>query len=77
MVDVSMRRDEDNLGLHSVELSLDSAYQIFEKLLMGEVGTGMISMLNEDVSSANILIVNVNKRSHQNDSLWLFFPCNL
>lgn len=64
MMDVSVGRNKENLSFHSVEFSLDGIYQIFEKLFMSEIGACMIRMLNKDVSSANILIVYVNKGSH-------------
>ena len=64
VVNVSVRRDKDDLSLHSVELPLDGANQIFKKLFMSKVSTSLIRMLDENISSADILVINVNKRPH-------------
>lgn len=76
MVYILVRWDQYHLGFHSIELSLDGSKEVLENLFVSEIGASLIRMLDKDVTCADILVIDVNKGSHKDNSLRLFLSSN-
>lgn len=75
MVDILVRWDQYHLGLHSVELSLNSGKEVLKDLFVSEIGASLIRMQDKDITSDDILVIDVDKWAHKDDSLRLFLSC--
>ena len=59
-----MRWDQYHLGLHSVELPLNCGKEVLKDLFVSEIGASLIRMQYKDITSDDILVIDVYKWPH-------------
>ena len=76
MVDILVRWDQYHLGLHSVELPLNCGKEVLKDLFVSEIGASLIRMQDKDITSDDILVIDIDEWPHKDDSLRLFLSCD-